>query len=82
MRACDHKAYQDLYVVEYVSPKQQLYPWSTGWPYDGPAFRVPGEKVMPWMDPKLERCKKEIDEGTSSGPGARASYACAPLGPW
>ena len=55
MRAKDHKAYQDLFVVEYVPPKDQSHPWYDGCSYDGPAYRIPAEKVMPYIDPELER---------------------------
>lgn len=55
MRAKDHKAYQDLFLVEYVPPEQQVYPWFDGCSYDGPAYRVPASKVMPWSDPELKR---------------------------
>jgi len=58
MRACDHKAYQDLAIVEYVPPKEQSYPWYTECAFDGPVSFVPADKVMPWMDPLSERCKK------------------------
>lgn len=57
MRSCDHKAYQDLYVVEYVPPAEQSYQWFDKCSWDGPVYRVPAEKVIPLMDPKLERCK-------------------------
>jgi len=57
MRPCDHKAYQDLYVIEYVPPAQQSYHWFDECSWDGPVHQVPAEKVMPLMDPDLERCK-------------------------
>jgi ABC-type branched-subunit amino acid transport system substrate-binding protein len=64
MRACDHNTIQDIYIVEYVPPNQQKvsfnippYHWATDYSIYGPAWRIPAEKVLPWMDPKLERCK-------------------------
>lgn len=57
MRACDHKAYQDLYVIEYVPPTEQSYKWFDGCSWDGPVHRVPADKVMPEMDRNLKRCK-------------------------
>ena len=64
MRACDHKAVQDLAVEEYVVPDLQKasmtippYYWFKGQSTAGPMYRVPAEKVFPWMDPKQERCK-------------------------
>ncbi len=63
MRACDHKAIMDLSVSEYVPPEQQRvsmsippYYWFKEISYTGPIYRVPAEKMFPWMDPKLERC--------------------------
>lgn len=55
MRPKDHKAFQDLFMVEFVPPKQQSYPWFDGCSFDGPAFRIPAEKIMPWSDPALKR---------------------------
>ncbi len=64
MRACDHKAIMDLSVSEYVPPEQQRvsmsippYYWFKEIAYTGPIYRIPAEKILPWMDPKLERCK-------------------------
>ena len=64
MRACDHKAIQDLYVAEFVPPEQQKvdfnippYYWFTGCSYAGPAVKIPADKVLPQMDEKLDRCK-------------------------
>ena len=64
MRACDHKSVQDLMVTEYVPPAEQKvsmtvppYQWLSGASYTGPAVMIPAAKVLPWMDPKLERCK-------------------------
>jgi len=64
MRTCDHKAIQDLHAVEYVPPEEQKvsfnippYYWYEGCSNAGPTFRIPAAKVMPYMDPELERCK-------------------------
>ena len=64
MRACDHKAIQDLYVAEFVPPDQQKvdfnippYHWFTGCSYAGPSAKIPADKVLPLMDEKLDRCK-------------------------
>jgi ABC-type branched-subunit amino acid transport system substrate-binding protein len=71
MRACDHQAIQALHVIEYVPPDQQkvmynIPPYHFGdgkYSFDGPSFKVPEDKVLPWMDPKLKRCqgKKPAD---------------------
>ena len=55
MRAKDHKAFGDLSIVEYVSPKDQFIEWFDGCSYDGTVFNVPADKVMPWSDPELKR---------------------------
>ena len=64
MRACDHKPVQDLSVTEYVPPEEQKismtvppYQWLPGASYTGGAVLIPAGKVLPWMDPKLDRCK-------------------------
>ena len=64
MRACDHKAIQDLTVDLYVPPDQQKagmnidpYYWYKGCSFTGPAFKIPAEKVLPFMDRNLDRCK-------------------------
>jgi ABC-type branched-subunit amino acid transport system substrate-binding protein len=64
MRACDHNTIQDTYITEYVPPAQQKvamnippYRWTDKCSWWGPTVRIPAEKVLPWMDPKLERCK-------------------------
>jgi branched-chain amino acid transport system substrate-binding protein len=64
MRACDHNTIQDIYIVEYVPPDQQKvsfnippYHWATDYSFFGPAYRIPAANILPWMDPKLERCK-------------------------
>lgn len=63
MRPCDHKAIQDLYVSEYIPPAQQKtyftippYYWYADFSYAGPTYRIPAEKILPWMDDKLDRC--------------------------
>jgi ABC-type branched-subunit amino acid transport system substrate-binding protein len=70
MRACDHKAIQDLYVDIYVPPEEQKqsmnippYYWYKGCPITGPAYKIPAEKVLPFMDRNLERCKGKNDWG-------------------
>jgi ABC-type branched-subunit amino acid transport system substrate-binding protein len=70
MRACDHKAIQDLHVYEYVSPEEQKqsmnmppYYWTKDGANRGPAFKIPAAKVLPWMDQKLDRCKGKNDWG-------------------
>jgi len=64
MRACDHKAVQDLAIVEYVPPEEQKvsfnippYYWFKNASYTGPVYRIPAEKILPWMDQNLDRCK-------------------------
>ena len=64
IRACDHKAIQDLHVSEYVPPEQQKvsfnippYYWYQGCSNVGPTFKIPAEKVLPHMDRNLDRCK-------------------------
>jgi branched-chain amino acid transport system substrate-binding protein len=62
MRACDHKAVQDLSVHIFVPPAEQKqsfnippYYWYEGCSNVGPSFVIPREKVLPKADPKL--CK-------------------------
>jgi branched-chain amino acid transport system substrate-binding protein len=64
MRACDHKIIQDFHVEEYVRPEKQNdfmnippYCWFDTHSGPGVAHLVPAEKVLPWMDPELDRCK-------------------------
>jgi branched-chain amino acid transport system substrate-binding protein len=64
MRACDHKAMQDLLVTEYVAPEQQKasynippYCWFKGCSYSGPGHVIPAGKVLPQMDQQSDRCK-------------------------
>ena len=64
MRACDHKAIQDLAIVEYVPPEEQKvafnippYYWFKNASYIGPTWKIPAEKILPWMDQTLDRCK-------------------------
>ena len=70
MRACDHKAVQDLHVFEYVPPDQQKqsfnippYYWYTGTSAPGPMTALPARVVLPWMDPALDRCKGQNAAG-------------------
>lgn len=70
MRACDHKAVQDLHVVEFVPPDQQKqsfnippYYWYTGTSNAGPTFGIPAASVLPLMDPNLDRCKGKSPAG-------------------
>jgi len=64
MRACDHKAIQDLAAIEFVPPAEQKqsfnippYYYFKGCSNAGPIHVIPAAKVLPSMDPKLERCK-------------------------
>ena len=70
MRACDHKMVGPVGVAEYVEPERQKmtmtippYYWFQGQCADGPGWAVPAEKVAPWMDPKLDRCKGKSPSG-------------------
>jgi ABC-type branched-subunit amino acid transport system substrate-binding protein len=70
MRACDHKIIQDLAVSEFVPWEQQKdsynlapYYWFKGISFYGPTYVIPAEKVLPWMDQKLDRCKGKSDWG-------------------
>lgn len=70
MRACDHKAIQDLHVAIYVPPDQQKisfnippYYWYEGCSNWGPTYKIPAEKVLPKMDRNLDRCKGKNDWG-------------------
>ena len=70
MRACDHKAMQNMLVTEYVPPEQQKvsfnippYYWFKGCSYAGPGYVIPAAKVLPQMDQKLDRCKGKSDWG-------------------
>ena len=64
MRACDHKSIQDLSAEEYAPPEMQKasftippYYWYKDASYTGQIYRLPAANVLPWMDPKLDRCK-------------------------
>jgi len=66
MRACDHKIIQDLAVSEFVPWEQQKvsfnippFYWYKGCSSYGPTFAIPAEKVLPWKDSKLDRCKNK-----------------------
>lgn len=70
MRACDHKAIQDLSVSEAVPPGQQKesmgippYYWFKNVSWSGKGNIIPAGKVLPWMDHKLDRCKGKNDWG-------------------
>ena len=63
MRACDHKVIQDLAVNEFVPPDQQKvsfnippYYFFKECSYTGYLHVIPAEKILPWMDQKLDRC--------------------------
>ena len=63
MRACDHKAIQNLLVSDFVPPEEQKvsfnippYYWYKGCSNMGTGFVIPAAKVLPWMDQKLDRC--------------------------
>jgi len=64
MRACDHKAVQDLHIYEQVPPDEQKqsmniapYKWYDGCSWYGPVGVIPADKIMPYMDPEQDRCK-------------------------
>ena len=70
MRACDHKAVQDLHVFEFVPPDQQKasfnippFYWYQGTSAAGAIQTIPAKTVLPWMDPKLDRCKGKNPAG-------------------
>jgi branched-chain amino acid transport system substrate-binding protein len=71
MRACDHKGIQGFRVAEFVPPAEQKasmnippYYWFKGASNVGHlTFNIPAEKVLPWMDQKLDRCKGKNDWG-------------------
>lgn len=70
MRACDHKTIQDLTVWEFVEPEKQKIAWNIppyyiykGCSYYGPGYVVPAEKILPKMDPNLDRCKGKNEWG-------------------
>lgn len=70
MRACDHKIIRNFHVYEYVRPDKQKvsmnippYARSTKRSAPGPVNEIPAEKVLPWMDQKLDRCNGKNDWG-------------------
>ncbi|MDP2853184.1 MAG: ABC transporter substrate-binding protein [Smithellaceae bacterium] len=70
MRACDHKAIQNLTVKEFVAPDEQKvsfsippYHWSTQRSAAGPAYNIPAPHILPLMDKNLDRCKGKSDWG-------------------
>lgn len=64
MRACDHKAIQNLHIAEFVPPDQQKafmnipphYWWKNS---SGPGnfVEIPADMLLPLMDQNLDRCK-------------------------
>ena len=70
MRTCDHRSIQGYRVAEFVPPAEQKqsmnippYYWMDNASMPGPSWEIPAEKVLPWMDPKLDRCKGKNDWG-------------------
>ena len=70
MRACDHRAIQDFSITEFVPPDQQKismtippYYWYKGCSLTGPMWLVPAAKVLPSLDPALDRCKGKNEWG-------------------
>ncbi|MBW1983737.1 MAG: ABC transporter substrate-binding protein [Deltaproteobacteria bacterium] len=64
MRACDHKAVQDLYISEFGPPELQKktyniepYYWYQGCSSAVDVTEIPANKILPAMDTKLERCQ-------------------------
>ena len=65
MRAIDHKAERDLFIEIYVPPEQQKqsmniepYYWFKDHSNVGPSYRIPAEKVLPKLDPKIKDIRK------------------------
>jgi branched-chain amino acid transport system substrate-binding protein len=65
MRACDHKAIQDLHVWEYVPWQEQKasfniepYYWYKDACSAGKNYKIPAKYVIPLMDRKLKRCSR------------------------
>ncbi|HLZ20109.1 MAG TPA: ABC transporter substrate-binding protein, partial [Smithellaceae bacterium] len=70
MRACDHKTIQDLHAIEHMRPEKQKasmnippYYWFNTYSVGGAGYVIPAEKILPWMDQKLDRCKGKNDWG-------------------
>ncbi len=70
MRACDHKVIQDLGVTEYVPPDKQKvsmnippHYWFSNSSYEGETIKIPAAKVLPYIDPKSDRCKGKNEWG-------------------
>jgi branched-chain amino acid transport system substrate-binding protein len=64
MRPCDHKTVQDLHVFAAVPPAEQKelfnmppYYFSKNYSAGGSSFKVPADKIMPRIDPTMDRCK-------------------------
>ena len=80
MRACDHKAIQDLSVTEYVPPEKQRasftippYHWFRDCSWTGRAWPISASKILPWMDKELERCKGRNGWGQRAG---KPTFSC------
>ena len=70
MRACDHKAIRDLSATVYGTPEEQKatytippYCWFKDASYAAQIYTLPADKVLPWMDQNLDRCKGKNDWG-------------------
>ncbi len=70
MRACDHKAIEDLSATVYGTPEEQKatftippYYWFKDASYASKIYTLPADKVLPWMDQCLDRCKGKNDWG-------------------
>ena len=70
MRACDHRAIQNLTVSEYVTPDQQKasmnippYYWYKDISFAGMRHIIPADKILPPMDQNLDRCKGKNNWG-------------------
>jgi hypothetical protein len=70
MRACDHKAIEDLSATVYGTPEEQKatftippYYWFKDACYAAQIYTLPADKVLPWMDQNLDRCKGKNDWG-------------------
>jgi len=65
MRATDHKAIQNLHAITYVPPAEQKqsfnippYYWYQGCSNAGPSFTIPADKIMPLLDPELQKMRE------------------------
>ena len=64
MRACDHKAIQGFRMCEFAEPEKQKasmnmppFYWVKSSSLCGQSWDIPANKVIPWMDQNLDRCK-------------------------